>query len=396
MFSRKELDILYKRISEPKKFIQIITGPRQVGKTTLVEQLQKKFVNPQHYASADAVPASSMYWISQQWETARIKLRTSASGWALLVIDEIQKINNWSEAVKNEWDSDTRNGIELKVILLGSSALQIQKGLSESLTGRFEMIKLPHWSYIEMHEAFGYNPDDYIWFGAYPGAASLAGDENRWKNYILDSIIETTISKDILSLTNVHKPALLKNLFELASGYSGQILSYTKILGHLSDAGNTTTLAHYQALLDNIWFISGLNKYSASVTSSRISIPKWMVYNTAFLSVYSGLNFKSALENSQVWGRHVETAIGSYLLNDCKIKNRQLYYWRESNNEVDFVVADKGKIFSIEVKSGKYKSNIGIEKFTKKYKPAKTILVSSDSLSWQDFLSNNPDDIFGI
>ncbi len=396
MFSRKELEILSKRISEPKKFIQIISGPRQVGKTTLVEQFLKKIINPQHYVSADAVPATSIQWIQQQWETARIKLKSSGSEWGLLVIDEIQKINNWSEAVKKEWDSDNKNGIALKVIVLGSSTLLIQKGLSESLTGRFEMIKLPHWSYTEMHNAFGFNPNEYVWFGAYPGAAALIEDEKRWKNYILDSIIETTISKDILSLTNVHKPALLKNLFELASRYSGQILSYSKILGQLSDSGNTTTLAHYQELLDKIWFVSGLNKFSLSGVSVRLSIPKWMVYNTAFLSVYSDLSFKSAQENPQVWGRHIESAIGSYILNECKINNWNLLYWREKNREVDFVAEDKGRTVSMEIKSGKYKNNPGINEFNKKYKPAKTLLISNDSLKWQDFLNYDLKEIFGF
>jgi predicted AAA+ superfamily ATPase len=382
------------RVGESNKFIQVITGTRQIGKTTMVEQLIDKLTNPVHYASSDGVPSSSAIWIEQQWETARIRLKASQAKWGLLVLDEIQKINRWSETVKKEWDKDRRNKLCLNVILLGSSTLLISKGLTESLTGRFELITLPHWSFEEMKEAFGYNANQFVWFGGYPGAAVLIDDEKRWRDYMLDSIIETTVSKDILSLSNVQKPALLKKLFELGCTYSGQILSYNKILGQLSDAGNTTTLAHYQTLLDNVWFLSGLQKFSKSNTSVRSSIPKWIVYNTSFLSIYSGSTMESAVNSIDIWGRHVESAIGAYLINECRVNGINLYYWREGNDEVDFVIEKNKRIICIEVKTGKLKLHRGIEEFKKRYKPFKSILISNDSLMWQDFLGINLNSLF--
>ncbi len=394
MYSRKQLKTLLNRINEPRRFIQVITGPRQTGKTTLAEQMMEKITNPVLYVSADAVPSFGGIWIEQQWEAARIKLKNSGAEWGLLVIDEIQKIDNWSDSVKKQWDKDRRNNINLKVILLGSSTLLIHKGLSESLTGRFELIILPHWSFSEMNEAFSYSAEDYVWFGGYPGAAALISDEKRWKDYMLNAIIETTVSKDILSLTNVQKPALLKKLFELGCIYSGQILSYNKIAGQLSEAGNTTTLAHYQSLLNDVWFLSGIQKYSGSRVMSKSSMPKWMVYNTSFLSVFSGMSRKEAVNTPDVWGRHIESVIGAFFLNECRINGIDLYYWRDGNNEVDFIIGKNRRIISVEVKSGKSGIHRGIEDFSRKYNPFKSLLISGDSLTWQELLKMNLDSQF--
>jgi len=254
MFERSYLKSLKARIEEPRKFIQVIFGPRQVGKTTMVTQLLSQLSIASLYESADAVSATNSIWLMQVWESARLRMKTSGAKEFLLVIDEIQKINNWSEIVKQKWDRDTGEGVNIKVIILGSSRLLIQTGLADSLAGRFETIYLEHWSYSEMNAAFGWNFEEYVFFGGYPGSAFLIKNEERWKNYIRDSLIETSISKDILMLTRVDKPALLKRLFELGCLYSGQILSYTKITGQLQDAGNTTTLANYLNLLCNLFF----------------------------------------------------------------------------------------------------------------------------------------------
>ena len=386
MFERKQLKILRNRLDEKSNHIQILSGTRQVGKTTLVEQLLQYINFPYQFSTADNVPSSDSNWISVQWETARVKLKTSGAASVLLIIDEVQKIDNWSDAVKKEWDEDRRKNINVKVILLGSSALLIDKGLTESLTGRFEIIFLPHWDYYEMHEAFGFTEDQYLYFGSYPGSAALIHDEKRWKDYILNSIIETTISKDIVMLTNIKKPALLKNLFEVGCMYSSQILSYTKIIGNLSDKGNTITLSHYQFLLDKIWFISGLQKYSGSKISLRNSIPKWNVYNNAFFSVYANLSPKDCEPGSAIYGRLVESAIGSYLLNQCRISNISLYYWREGNNEVDFILKKGSKLISLEVKSGTMRNNEGQLQFANRFKTFKTIVVSNDTISWKEFI----------
>lgn len=204
IIERYQKKVLTQRIeSEPRQFIQVLYGPRQVGKTTLALQFMEETTLPVHFASSDLAAFGESSWISQQWESARIKLRQSDQKEAVLIIDEIQKIGNWSEAVKKEWDSDTAQRQALKVVLLGSSRLLLQQGLTESLAGRFETISIGHWSYREMKEAFDFTPDQYVWFGGYPGAATLIDDEQRWRRYITDSLIETSISKDILMLTRV-------------------------------------------------------------------------------------------------------------------------------------------------------------------------------------------------
>lgn len=394
MYERKQLKIILSRITERKNLIQVITGPKQVGKTTLANQLTKKIKIPFHFVSADAIPSSNSIWIQQQWDSVRAKLKSSGSSVYLLVIDEIQKINNWSELVKKEWDKDRRQNINIRVILLGSSTLLIAKGLSESLMGRFELIQLPHWSYSEMAEAFDFSAEDFVYFGGYPGSAHLIEDELRWKDYIRNSIIEPTISKDILQLTSIQKPALLKNLFELGCIFSGEVLSYTKILGQLTGVGNTTTLSQYQKLLDEAWLLSGIQKFSGSKIKSRSSSPKWLVYNTSLSSVYDDSYFKS-IKNDQVkWGRKVEQAVGTHLINSARVNNFQIFYWREVNDEVDFIIQRGKKIIPIEVKIGKIKSQKGLKAFSNKYKTSEAILISDDAVQWQEFLGIDVMDLF--
>lgn len=394
MYERKQIKIVEKRLQEKKNLIQVITGPRQVGKTTLAIQLTKKIDIPYHFVSADAIPSSNFLWIQQQWDFARTKLKEFHSRNFLLIIDEIQKINYWSEFVKKEWDKDRRTNTNIKVILLGSSSLLINKGLKESLMGRFELIQLPHWSFSEMNEAFGFTPEEYVYFGGYPGAEHLIKDELRWKDYIRNSIIEPTISKDIIQLTNIQKPALLKNLFELACIYSGEILSYNKILGQLTDAGNTTTLAHYQKLLDEVWLISGLQKFSGSKIKTKSSSPKWLVYNTSLSSVYDDSDFKSIKKNQVKWGRKVEQVIGAYLINSARVNNFQVFYWRDVNDEVDFIIQKNNVVIPIEVKLGKIKSHKGLINFSKEFKSKKSILISDDAFNWQEFLKMDIGEMF--
>lgn len=306
MFERSYLETVKVRIKEGRKFIQVILGPRQVGKTTMVVQLLSKLAIPNLYESADAISATNSAWLMQIWESARLRMKTSASPEFLLVIDEIQKIDNWSEVVKQQWDRDTRENVNIKVILLGSSHLLIQKGLTESLAGRFETLYLGHWSFSEMQEAFGWNIGQYVYFGGYPGSAPLINDEERWKNYIKDSLIETSISKDILMLTRVDKPALLKRLFELGCLYSGRILSYTKIIGQLQDAGNTTTLANYLKLLSDCGLLGGLDKYAGDIIRKRGSSPKFQVYNNALITSQGNDTYEKTIINPELWGRLTE------------------------------------------------------------------------------------------
>jgi hypothetical protein len=395
MIERSQKALLAKRIEEePRRFIQVVAGPRQVGKTTLVRQFIEQCRIPVHFAAADLVPAGQSSWISQQWEAARFKLSLTEAQEALLVIDEIQKIGNWSETVKKEWDADSASERNLKVIILGSSRLLLQQGLTESLAGRFEIIPLGHWSYSEMHQAFDFTPEQYVWFGGYPGAASLVDDEARWARYITDSLVETSISKDILMLTRVDKPALMKRLFELGCSYSGQMLSYTKMLGQLQDAGNTTTLAHYLNLLDTAGLLAGLEKFSNQEVRTKASSPKFQVYNMALQSAQQPLTFGQVRQNPELWGRWVESAIGAHLLNHARTGPLKLFYWRQGNHEVDFVLEYRNEIIGLEIKSSRSRALAGMDMFQRLFDPKKVLLVGNSGIPWQDFMQIDPLELF--
>lgn len=394
MYERTALKILQERITEPRFLIQVVMGPRQVGKTTLILQLLKQVSLGSLYESADAIPASSAIWLEQIWERARLKMDQLASEEFLLVIDEIQKVDNWSETIKKLWDEDTRNGRKLKLILSGSSRLLMQQGLSESLAGRFENTYIGHWSFTEMRDAFGWNAEQFAWFGGYPGSASLINDEERWKNYIVSALIDTSISKDILMLTRVDKPALLKRLFELGCLYSGQILSYTKMQGQLQDAGNTTTLSHYLNLLDTAGLLGGIEAYAADVIRKRASSPKFQVHNNALLSAQQRESFEQVKMQPALWGRAVESAIGAWLINAAQTSGYKLYYWRLRDKEVDFIIERKGKTVAIEVKTGAEKGTSGMKYFKENYQPDKILLVGKTGIPWQEMLEINPTNLF--
>jgi len=394
MFERPYLKSIKSRIEEPRKFIQVILGPRQVGKTTMVTQLISQLSTLNLYQSADAVTATNYVWLTQVWESARIRLKTTGAKELLLIIDEIQKIENWSEVVKQQWDKDTLENINIKVILLGSSRLLIQKGLSESLAGRFETLHLGHWSLPEMQQAFGWSAQQYIYFGGYPGSATLINDEERWKNYIKDSLIETSISKDILMLTRVDKPSLLKRLFEVGCQYSGQILSYTKIIGQLQDAGNTTTLANYLKLLSDSGLLGGLEKFAGDIIRKRGSSPKFQVYNNSLITSKSNTTYQEATANTQLWGRLSESSVGAHLINHSISQRYNLYYWREGNYEVDFILESGNKVIGLEVKSGLKAKNAGMSVFADKFHPDKLLLIGTGGVPYDEFLKINPKELF--
>jgi uncharacterized protein len=395
-YQRSEKTALQKRLSnEPRRFIQVIYGPRQIGKTTLVRQIMAELDYSSNLIAADAVPAGDGVWISQQWENARIRQQQQPNKPFLLVIDEVQKIDNWSEQIKAEWDRDTAEEKDIRVVLLGSSRLMLQQGLTESLAGRFEATYLGHWSYKEMKDAFGLTAEEFIWFGGYPGAIALKDDEDRWKNYIRDSLLETSISKDILMLTRVDKPALMKRLFELGSVYSGQVLSYTKIMGQLADAGNTTTLANYLNLLNDAGLLGGLEKYSPNMVRKRSSSPKFMVHNTAIMSGISNESMDTLLVDPKAWGSWVESAVGAHLINQYfKDKKLNVYYWREGNEEVDFVLEYKKRVIALEVKTSKTGTLSGMNAFAKQFKPEKILLIGAEGIHWQEFLQIDVLDLF--
>jgi len=384
-----------------------VAGPRQVGKTTLVRNALSQF-NPSDYhfvpvdqpdisrapgfSSAediaydrDARPRDAA-WLVEQWQRARTAARESTDG-HILVLDEIQKISRWSDAVKGLWDADRAEGLKLHVILLGSSPLLMQKGMSESLTGRYELMRVTHWSFLEMHEAFDFDLEDYIYFGGYPGSAAYIRNEPRWRNYVNGSLIEPSIEKDILMMTRVDKPALLKQLFHLGCNYSGQILSYDKMLGQLQNAGNTTTLARYLEMLGNAGLIYGLQKYAGQQHRRRASSPKFNVLNNALMSAGSGYTKAEAKADRSYWGRLVESAVGAHLYNtghpDCN-----LYYWRESSREVDFIIGRGKKLAAIEVKSGPSSGHAsGLDIFEENFGKCRKLLVGEGGIPLVEFLS---------
>lgn len=384
-FFRPQVATLATRLSEPRRFIQVVAGPRQVGKSTLVQQATDRLTQPVCHASADEPTLRSTDWMAQQWDAARLAMAGPEG--AVLVLDEIQKIPGWSETVKRLWDEDTRAKRPLKVVLLGSAPLLIAQGLTESLAGRFETIAVSHWSLAEMRAAFDWSLDEFVFYGGYPGAAPLIAEPERWRRYVADSLIETSISRDVLLLTRVDKPALLRRLFELACRYSGQVLSYTKMLGQLHDAGNTTTLAHYLTLLGGAGMVCGVPKYAGDVARSRGSSPKLQVLNTALMTMMSGLSLDEARADREFWGRLVESAVGAHLANAAMRGECALHYWREGNREVDFIVSTAQRLTAIEVKSGRAPlAHSGTTAFVEAFKPQRSLLVGGDGIALNDFL----------
>ena len=413
VYERAQKSTLLQRLDEEPQRLIVVTGPRQTGKTTLVRQVLEQIDRQYQYLPVDepdrvtlpavpghvydtaafpeqaAVPLADTRdtrWLVRHWERARMDASRSERGF-VLAIDEVQKIPNWSETVKGLWDADRRNGRPLHVVLLGSAPLLMQKGMSESLAGRYETIHLTHWSFAEMSAAFDFDLPHYIYFGGYPGAAPLVRDQERWRSYIVGSLIEPNIERDILAMQRVDKPALLKRLFELGAGFSGQILSYNKMLGQLQDAGNTTTLARYLDLLSDAGLITGLSGYARGAHRRRASSPKLNVLNTALMSSQSGYTFGEAQADRSFWGRLVESAVGAHLFN-TKTPEVRLHFWRHRNHEVDFVLERGRRIIAFEVKSGARRSNVsGLGEFGERFEVAASIVVGEGGVPLPEFLS---------
>lgn len=387
MYKRAVYKVIKSRIEEPRRFIQVVMGARQIGKSTVVRQVLGDLVLPCRFFSADNVPATNGSWIADCWNAVRSLMKVN--GWlcCVLVIDEIQKIQNWSEAVKKEWDDDTANGRDIRVLLLGSSRVLLERGMSESLAGRFEEIRMSHWSYGEMRDCFGFTLDQYMFYGGYPGAASLVSDDDRFQQYIQSSIIDATINKDILMDTPISKPALLRQTFELGAAYSGEILSFTKMLGSLQDAGNTSTLAGYVNLLNDSGLLCGLQKFSIDMARRRASIPKFQVYNNALKRVFIPNSFEQAVSDRKEWGRIFESGVGAYLVSQAFVNRFEVFYWRDRNEEVDFILRKQGKIVAVEVKSNAEKNTSGLEAFKNKFRPSLSLVVGDGGMAAEDFMT---------
>jgi len=390
-FERNIVSEILQGLNSRKKLLRIMTGPRQVGKTTAAGQVADRWPGEVMNASADSPLPPGPEWIHAQWgRAARMAEKKQRVGDVLLILDEIQKVAGWSEAVKFLWDEECRQPVGLQVLLLGSSSLLLEKGFSESLAGRFFLYRCPHWQYPEMKEAFGWDLQKWIFFGGYPGAVELVDRHELWSRYITDSLIETVLAKDILQLNTVGKPALLRHLFLLACGTPAQILSYTKMLGQLHDAGNTTTLAHYVKLLESAFLVSGLELFKRGKLKKRGSSPKLIVWNNALINAVVGDPFEKSIDDFSWWGRLVENAVGALLLNQLSGLPYSLYYWRRRNLEVDFVLETPRSTWAIEVKSGKTQSTGGLAKFCEIYPEAKPLQIGPGGLSLEEFFSATP------
>ena len=376
---------LQKRLNEPRGFMQILIGPRQTGKTTATQQAIESLSLPYHYVSADDPLRASPEWLRSEWELARLKQKASSSEF-ILVFDEIQKIDSWSNVVKQYYDEDSFSNTPIKVVLTGSSSLLLMQGSSESLMGRFELLHSTQWSYSECVKAFDFSLEDYLFFGGYPGAARFKNDIDRWRDYLRYSIVEPSISIDVANMAEIRKPALMRALFELGTHYSGQELSFTKMLGQLHDAGNTVTLAHYLNLLGNAGLLSGLQKYASTQIAKRKSSPRFMVHDSSFMTYMSEITPQTLIDDHVFRGHIVESAVGAYLLARSKQEDFKVFWWREGTSEVDFILQKGDSVTAIEVKSGRPKKLGGYLDFLKKHPSALGYTVGTPQVSIEDFL----------
>ena len=409
-FGRAQVDTLIQRLSEPPERLIAVFGPRQSGKTRAVRQALSSIQQEYRYEAADGLEVqgdpkwatSEMYdenalpnqpnthWLEMVWRQSRHRAWTSPRGF-VLVLDEIQKIDRWSEVVKGLWDADRMNGCPMHVVILGSAPLLMQDGLTESLAGRFELVHFTHWSYREMSEAFGLSLDEYIYFGGYPGAAAMIADSDRWMDYMRGGMISPNIERDVFSMVRVDKPELFKRLFDLGARLSGQVVSYTKLVGYLQDVGNTTTLTRYLGLLAQVGLLAGLPKHSNRLTSAKVPTPKLNVLNTALMSAVCGLSFDEARADRTHWGRLVESSVGAHLFNAASSRT-DVKYWRDRNFEVDFVLERGSNLVGIEVKSGQSPvATRGLSEFQRRFQPKNTVVVGDAGVPLHEFLSVSPD-----
>ena len=387
------LQRVYDFVAEHPAVIQALVGPRQVGKTTVARQLMARIATPSVYASADSPLPPGPEWIETHWRQAEVKA-TAADAPVLLVLDEVQKVRGWSETLKRLWDSNVDGGQPVRLLILGSSSLLLQAGLSESMSGRFFLHRCPHWSFSECRDAFGWSLDEWIFFGGYPGGAKFRDEEESWKQYVTDSLIETVLARDVLQMQRVAKPALLRHLFLLAASYPSQILSYNKMLGQLQDAGNTTTLAHYLRLLETAFLVSGLEVYSKGQVRKRASSPKLILWNNALVSALDTASFSDIQIDTSRRGRLVENAVGSHLLNGLSPTAYGVSHWRKGGEEVDFVVERGRTVWAVEVKSGRGNRSTGLRRFKEHYPECRTLVVGAEGMPLKTFFETPPSILF--
>lgn len=351
-------------IAAKSGLIQVVLGPRQVGKTTTVlRMIEDHYADSALYVSADSIFNAEAQWLREQWQKA---LREDK----ILFIDEIQKCHNWAEAIKSLYDETKRSKKNLQCVLLGSSSLAIQKGLSESLTGRFQILRAYHWNFDESKRGYELSFDDYLRYGGYPGSYQFIHDDDEWAQYVANSIVQTVVEKDILQYNTVKSPALFKQTFEIIMSYPAQEISYTKLLGQIQDKGNVELVKYYIQLFEGAFLLKALEKFSAKAVLTKASSPKILPLapSLAYLQI-------RAPYEEQERGRIFETIVGGQLVRT----GEKLTYWREGSLEVDFVLSKGRNIWAIEVKSGRKKSAKSLGLFKQKFPQAKSCIISPEN-----------------
>jgi predicted AAA+ superfamily ATPase len=383
--------------TEPARRIQLLTGPRQVGKTTILLELAGEFGERAIYRAADVEEIAAPGWWAIQWDRA---MRLARTGPTLLLVDEIQTLPNWARRVKVAFDEVARERLPLQIVISGSAALSMTRGARNELAGRFELLTLRHWTAQDLIQAFGLTDDEaaevYVRFGAFPGELDRRMDYPRWREYILHAIIDPALNRDLLMLEPIQKPALLRQINSLAAAYPGEIISLQKLAAQLLEKGAPATIAHYLTVLEEAFLLAALHKYSDRELRLRASPPKLVPLSNAFLTAYADSVPPTTATDPVRWGRWLETACTAHAVNTgCRVA-----YWREEPYEVDLIVAGERGKWAIEIKSGSYaiQDLTGLSTFHLRHPDFRPLVVGAeehrgtadrcgiDFVRWQDFL----------
>ena len=404
-------DILKYLDGKPKHML-MLWGPRQSGKSTLIQQTLRHYPGPYQYINVDDFepehiidfpelmqkPKSSRLslWMREHWQKARSCAQASSQPF-VLVIDEVQMIPNWAQRVKGMYDRDRWDGHQVHVVLLGSSPRNLQKGISESLLGRFYPMDIPHWSYSEMKEAFGFSVDDYIFYGGYPGAASYAGPDQylEWKNYVQTAVIDGNLERDIFELIEIHYPDVMDQVFKIGAHASSQLMDIKKVIEKFTYETQQQLkkedfphilVMRYLTILSKVSMLTSITKYARDPFKRRRT-PKFQVLNTGLMSATHTLTFEEAKQSPAYWGRLAESAVGAHLLNTLH-PSASLHYWRYNGDEVDFVVDRTITLTAIEVKTAKKNKPLkGLQTFCQKFPVTRSLVVGTGGISFEEFLS---------
>lgn len=381
---------LLKRLGEGAALPQIVIGPRQIGKTTAIGQTVGSLSGKGFaavLADADAMAAPPEKWVVEHWRKAHALAGTGKP--TILAFDELQKVPGWSEIVKREFDVSQRSnaGPRPRIVISGSSALLVSKGMRESMAGRFELIRFPHWGLAEERAAFAVDIETHVALGGYPRRREFLPDTGRFLDYVRDSIIESVLSKDLLLLNPVDKPVLLRRLFEFACHHPAEVVSLQKMLGQLTDKGNVTTIAHYLDLLAAAFLVTPIQKYSPEILRIRSSSPKLIVMAQALLAAVQDKKPDALARDREQYGRWVENAVGAHLLRS----GLEVFYWRDRDREIDFVARKGRAVMAVEVSvSPKKHTPDSLKRLARKIGIARSVVVGPQGVALESFLLRDP------